>query len=77
MSGAKAIVKGLADDGGLFVPETFPPVTREELEEMLPMSYPERAAKVLKNTSTNTTARSFCPRWIRRTPNSKATPLRS
>lgn len=48
VSGAKAIVKGLADDGGLFVPETFPPVTREELEEMLPMSYPERAAKVLK-----------------------------
>ncbi len=44
---AKAIVKGLADDGGLFVPESFPPVTREELEEMLPLSYPERAARIL------------------------------
>ncbi len=44
---AKAIVKGLADDGGLFVPESFPPVTGEELEAMLPLSYPERAAKIL------------------------------
>lgn len=47
-TGAKAIVKGLADDGGLFVPESFPKVSRQELEEMLAMSYPERAAKVLK-----------------------------
>ena len=47
VTGARAIVEGLASDGGLFVPETFPPVTRGELEEMLPMSYPERAAKVL------------------------------
>ena len=44
---AQAIVKGLAEDGGLFVPESFPAVSREELEEMLPLSYPERAAKVL------------------------------
>lgn len=47
VTGAKAIVKGLADDGGLFVPESFPQVSRQELEEMLSMSYPERAAKVL------------------------------
>lgn len=47
VTGARAIVKGLSDNGGLFVPETFPAVTKEELEEMLSMSYPERAAKVL------------------------------
>lgn len=47
VTGARAIVKGLSDNGGLFVPETFPPVSRGELEEMLTMSYPERAAKVL------------------------------
>ena len=47
VTGARAIVQGLSAGGDLFVPETFPPVTREELEEMLPMSYPERAAKVL------------------------------
>lgn len=47
VSGARAIVQGLSANGGLFVPETFPQVTREELEAMLSMSYPERAAKVL------------------------------
>ncbi len=47
MSGAEAIVKGLATNGGLFVPETFPSVTKEELEQMLEMSYAERAAFVL------------------------------
>lgn len=47
VTGAKAVVCGIADDGGLFVPEKFPSVTRAELEEMLEMSYPERAAKVL------------------------------
>ncbi len=47
VSGAQAIVQGIAKDGGLFVPEQFPQVTREELESMLPMSYAERAAFVL------------------------------
>lgn len=47
VTGAQAIVKGLAENGGLFVPETFPSVTKEELEQMLEMSYAERAAFVL------------------------------
>ena len=47
VTGARAIVKGLADDGGLFVPEKFPQVTKSELEAMLEMSYPERATEVL------------------------------
>lgn len=47
MTGARAIVKGLSDNGGLYVPEKFPPVTVGEMEEMLGMSYPERAAKIL------------------------------
>jgi threonine synthase len=47
VTGARAIVQGLSKNGGLFVPETFPKVTREELEAMLSMSYPERATKVL------------------------------
>lgn len=47
VTGAEAIVKGIASDGGLFVPESFPAVTNEELEEMLGMDYPERAAAVL------------------------------
>ncbi|MGN1235145.1 MAG: threonine synthase [Christensenellaceae bacterium] len=47
VTGARAIVQGLAKDGGLFVPETFPRITREDLEAMMSMSYAERAAEVL------------------------------
>ena len=47
VSGARAIVQGLSHNGGLFVPEKFPEVSKEELEAMLSMSYAERAAKVL------------------------------
>jgi len=47
VTGAQAIVKGLASDGGLFVPETFPIITGEEMEKMSEMTYPERAAFVI------------------------------
>ena len=47
VTGAQAIVQGLAKDGGLYVPEAFPKVSREEIEAMAEMSYPERAAFVL------------------------------
>ncbi len=43
---SQAIVKGLADDGGLFVPESFPNVSKD-LESMLNMDYAERSAFVL------------------------------
>ena len=46
-TGAQAIAQGIASDGGLFVPECFPEVSKEELERMLSMSYAERAATVL------------------------------
>ncbi len=45
-SGAYAISKGLADDGGLFVPEYFPNVS-DNLKDMLDMDYAERACFVL------------------------------
>ena len=44
---ATAIAKGLADDGGLFVPETFPLLTENDLTKMLDMDYAERACFVL------------------------------
>ncbi len=47
MTGAQAIVKGLADNGGLYVPESFPTVTPEEMSQMAEMNYAERAAFVL------------------------------
>lgn len=47
VNGARAIVQGLAKNGGLFVPETFPAVSAEELDSMLTMSYAERASKII------------------------------
>ncbi len=47
VTGAEAIVKGLAENGGLYVPEKFPKVTKEEMSQMAEMGYAERAAFVL------------------------------
>ncbi len=47
VTGAEAIVKGLASDGGLFVPESFPQVTSDEILQMGEMNYAERAAFIL------------------------------
>ncbi|MBQ7784924.1 MAG: threonine synthase [Clostridia bacterium] len=43
-----AILRGLAPDGGLYVPENFPHFTAEEILALAPMSYQERAACVLE-----------------------------
>ncbi|HCH74187.1 MAG TPA: threonine synthase [Clostridiales bacterium] len=43
---AEAIVKGLAVDGGLYVPETFPDLS-EKVKDMLDVSYAERAQTVI------------------------------
>ena len=47
VSASKAITTGIAPDGGLYVPESFPKVTLEELKNMGQMDYAERAAFVL------------------------------
>ena len=47
VTGAQAIVHGLAKDGGLFVPESFPVVSEAEINAMAEMSYSERAAFIL------------------------------
>lgn len=43
---AEAIAKGLADDGGLFVPETFPKV---DIDKLTDMEFYERSAYVLSH----------------------------
>lgn len=53
---ASAIAQGIAEDGGLFVPRHFPELTAEDIRSMLPMSYRERAAKVLACYLTDYTA---------------------
>ncbi len=47
INSAAAISKGLADDGGLFVPEYFPTLSAEDFNAMLEMDYAERAKTVL------------------------------
>lgn len=47
VTAAQAIARGLAPDGGLFVPETIPQLSGEDLAALCKLSYPERAAKIL------------------------------
>ena len=47
VSASLAIKQGLADDGGLFVPEVLPTLSEAEITELCRDSYPVRAAKVL------------------------------
>ncbi len=47
-SSAQAIKLGLASDGGLFVPDSIPSVSLEYISMLVPLSYPERAKKVLE-----------------------------
>lgn len=44
---AQAISQGIADDGGLFVPESFPQVSYHDLCEMSRESYTDRAVRIL------------------------------
>ncbi len=44
---AKAIIKGIAEDGGLFVPEELPKVDAAFIEGLKVLSYDERAEKIL------------------------------
>ena len=48
VSSATAILKGLASDGGLFVPDSFPHLTIGEIEALVPLSYEERAVRILR-----------------------------
>ena len=47
VTAAQAIARGLAPDGGLFVPETIPQLSQEDIAALCKLSYPERAAKIL------------------------------
>ena len=47
LSGSAAIVKGISDDGGLFVPSSFPTIDNADWEKLLSSDYAERAALVM------------------------------
>ena len=44
----EAIIKGMVPGGGLFVPKVLPRFTLEELQELLPLSYAQKAAHIFK-----------------------------
>ena len=48
ISSAEAILMGLASDGGLFVPASFPQMTLPEIEALRDLSYEERAVRILR-----------------------------
>ena len=48
-----AILKGISEEGGLFVPETLPEITADELEKMASLPYVERAAYVFSKYLTD------------------------
>ncbi len=47
VSSANAIIKGLATDGGLFVPEEIPQIDKNFIQSLLNLSYQERAKKII------------------------------
>lgn len=53
VSGAEAVVKGLADDGGLFVPESFPTVSLDDIADLAALEYPERSAYIMSKYLTD------------------------
>ena len=56
VTAAQAIAQGISQEGGLFVPETLPVLSREDLEKMIGMSYNEKAKMVLSRFLTDFTS---------------------
>lgn len=46
-SGAEAICRGIAEDGGLYVPAEFPPFTPQDLAQTAGAPFAEVSAKIL------------------------------
>ncbi len=54
-SSAQVIKQGIADDGGLFMPESIPEITKQELLELRDLGYVERAVRILSKFLTDYT----------------------
>ena len=48
LSFEEVVLTGMASDGGLYVPETLPEFSKEELADMAGLSYAEIAFRVMK-----------------------------
>ena len=66
---AEIIKQGLADDGGLFIPESVPALSKDEIMALCSDSYPVRATKILSKFLTDYTyeelladcEKAYCP----------------
>lgn len=47
VTASRAVLQGIAPDGGLYVPDAFPTFSPEDISALLPLSYAERAARIL------------------------------
>lgn len=52
---SEVILKGIAPDGGLFVPKKIPAITREDLQNLTNKSYQERAKRIFQLFETDFT----------------------
>ena len=48
LTSSQAIVEGLSRDGGLYLPESIPQLTLADIRALARLSYPERAARIMK-----------------------------
>ena len=55
VTAAQAICRGISPSGGLYVPETFPAYGEEDFQKLQKMSYPQRAAYIMKDFLTDFT----------------------
>ena len=55
VTSAAAIAQGLSEEGGLFVPESIPKLTKDDIMALCGKSYPERAFEVFKRFLTDFT----------------------
>lgn len=55
ISSAEAITKGISDEGGLFVPENIPTISKDEIDSLRGQPYHKRAFAILKKFLTDFT----------------------
>ena len=56
VTAAQAIAGGISPEGGLYVPTSLPALTAEDIQSLVPLSYKERATKVLSRFLTDFSA---------------------
>lgn len=55
INSAEAILQGLSQDGGLFVPESIPKISLAEIKNLVDLNYSQRATEILKKFLTDYT----------------------